>query len=252
MTISALFLISSTGLIAGLLIGCVGIGGVIVVPALTYLGGVPIKIAIVGAMMGYLLTGLTGTLVYAHKKSIRWSMGLWLWVGAMPAALAGAWSIQVADPLVLEIAIATLTLLSGIQALRGPAGDGAEGSPISNPVLALIGAGTGYVSAITGTGGPLVLVPILMWLDVPVLTAIGLSQAIQLPIAALATIGNFAYGDPDVILGLLLAVGLTAGTWAGAIFAHAVPRAILRRLVSVVLIVVGGLIFFRVAHNLIA
>lgn len=251
MTFSSLLLLGAVGLVAGLMIGCIGIGGVIVVPSLAYLGGIPIQVAIAGAMMGYLLTGAVGTVVYARKKSIRWDMAAWLWAGAMPAALAGAWSTQAADPLLLEFAIAILALMSGVQALRGLSTVGVEGQTISNPALALIGAVTGYASAITGTGGPLVLVPILMWLKFPVLTAIGLSQAIQLPIALLATVGNFAYGEPDLLLGVLLGVGLTFGTWAGALVAHAVPRATLGRIVAVVLVVVGGLIFLKIARDLI-
>jgi uncharacterized membrane protein YfcA len=248
----SLVLLGGVGLVAGLMIGCIGIGGVIVVPILTYLGGIPIQIAIAGAMMGYVLTGLVGTVVYAHKKSIRWEMAGWLCAGAMPAALAGAWSTQSADPLLLEFAVGALALISGVQALRGLSITGMKDQMITNPALAMIGAVTGYASAITGTGGPLVLVPILMWLQIPVLTAIGLSQAIQFPIAMLATIGNFAYGEPDLMLGVLLAVGLTIGTWAGAQVAHAVPRAVLGRFVALVLVVVGGLIFFRIAWNLIA
>jgi uncharacterized membrane protein YfcA len=56
------------GLFTGLLIGAVGIGVVILVPAL-----VPIHATIAAAMMSYLLTGLIGTLVYAGENSIRWS-----------------------------------------------------------------------------------------------------------------------------------------------------------------------------------
>jgi uncharacterized membrane protein YfcA len=54
-------------------------------------------------------------------------------------------------------------------------------------VLAAIGAGVGYVSALTGTGGPVSLMPVLLALKVDVLSAVGLGQAIQVPIGALAT-----------------------------------------------------------------
>ena len=105
------------GCLAGLLIGAVGIGGVILVPALVYFVGVPIHAAIAGAMMSYLLTGLVGTLVYARAKSIQWNMVGWLWAGAMPAALGGALAANVASPALLEILIGLLTLSSGLQAL---------------------------------------------------------------------------------------------------------------------------------------
>lgn len=251
MVISTVIVIAAAGLAAGVLIGCIGIGGVILVPALTYIIGVPIDIAIAGAMMGYLLAGMVGTFVYSRRRSIRWDMAGWLWAGAMPGAFAGAWFMQLTDPAVLELAIGTLALLSGLHALRPPLPVDSNGHSISNPVLALVGAVTGYASAVTGTGGPLVLLPILIWLRVPVLAAIGLSQAIQLPVALLATIGNFAFGEPDVMVGLGLAVALTVGTWTGAQLAHKVPGAVLGRVLSAALIVVGGLILLKAAHNLV-
>jgi uncharacterized membrane protein YfcA len=90
-----------------------------------------------------------------------------------------------------------------------------------------------------------------MWLELPVLTAVGLSQVIQLPIAVLATAGNFYYGSLDLALGGLLTIGVVWGVWAGAKIAHAVPRATLRRMLSIVLLVVGLLIFIKVTVRLI-
>ncbi len=75
MTLFGVVTLVGLGCLAGLLIGAVGIGGVILVPALVYFGGVPIHAAIAGAMMSYLLTGLVGTLVYARAKSIQMEHG---------------------------------------------------------------------------------------------------------------------------------------------------------------------------------
>lgn len=250
--VSQAMLLIGLGLLAGLLIGSVGIGGVILVPALVFFGQVPIHDAIAGAMMSYIFTGFVGTLVYARAKSIRWEMVGWLWAGAMPAALAGALAANAASAPLLEVLIGLLTVSSGLHTLlSGAAQDVQEGTTVSKPGLGLIGAITGFASAISGTGGPLVLVPILMWLHLPVLTAVGLSQVIQLPIALLASAGNWYSGRLDMTLGGLLSVGVVLGAWGGARIAHAVPRATLRRMVSIVLVVVGALIFFRVAQRLV-
>jgi uncharacterized membrane protein YfcA len=253
MTALAALSLGMLGLFAGLLIGAVGIGGVILVPALVYFGGIPIHAAIAAAMVSYLLTGLIGTLVYAGKNSIRWSMAAWLCAGAMPAALAGALAAGHASSVLLEVLIGLLTAASGIHALSAsPADDDARSTAVSGPALGLIGAVTGFGSALSGTGGPLILVPILMWLELPVLTAIALSQAIQLPIALLATAGNFLSGNLDPTLGALLAAGLAVGTFVGARIAHAVPRAALRRAVAIVLVVVGAAIAIKVVARLFA
>jgi uncharacterized protein len=248
----AVSLLMMLGLVAGLLIGAVGIGGVILVPALAFFGEVPIHAAIAGAMMCYIPTGLVGTILYARAKSIRWDMVGWLWAGAMPAALAGALAANTVSAGLLEVLIGLLTISSGLHTLLPRAETDLQGErTISNLALGFIGAVIGFASALSGTGGPLLLVPVLMWLDLPVLTAVGLSQVIQLPIAVLATAGNWYYGSLDVALGGLLSVSVALGTWGGAKTAHALPRAALRRMVSIVLVVVGTLMFIRVTHRLI-
>ena len=202
------------------------------------------------AMMGYLLTGLVGTVVYAGKKSINWSMAGWLCAGAMPAAVAGAWLSNNIPGTVLEFVIGLLTVTSGVQALKGKADDPQRSGELKPSSLVPIGVLTGVLSAITGTGGPLVLVPLMLWLKTPVLTAIGLSQAVQLPIAALATAGNFAFGTPDVTLGAILAVALAIGSYAGAQLAHKIPQAGLKKLVASVLIAVGAMIILKISSGL--
>ena len=245
------------GLIAGLMIGCVGIGGVILVPLLSYLGGVDIRVAIAAAMFAYLISGVVGTAVFARKKSLRWDMTGWMWLGAMPAAFAGALTVQFVSGWLLELCIGGLSVASGLHAIfvntDGKAAaenaiDGNGEAVALKPFAATsIGAFTGFLSALTGTGGPLVLMPILIWLRIPVLTALGLAVAIQLPIAVLATAGNFHAGSLDLVLGGLLGAGILFGTWMGARLAHMLPRALLRRIVSLLLVVVGGLIFLKLA-----
>lgn len=252
MTIAEMLLYGGFGLMAGGLIGCVGVGGVILVPLLAYIGGVDIKVAIAAAMFAYLLSGAVGTFVFARKKSIRWGMTMPLWLAAMPAALAGALAVNVAPVRLLELVIALLTAGSGIHALRGrkvPIADTSDAT-VSTGYLAMAGGVTGFLSALTGTGGPLVLIPILMWAEVPVLTAIGLSQAIQLPIAVLATAGNHFAGTLNVSLGLVIGFGIVFGTWGGAWLAHVLPRETLRRIVAVLLALVGGAILFKLAWGL--
>lgn len=238
------------GLISGLMIGCIGIGGVILVPAAVFLVGIPIQIAIAAAMFAYIMAGIVGTVVFAHHKSIRWEMALWLCIGATPTAFAGAWAVSIANPRVLEAFLGALAFLSGLNALRTQNAADTKERNVSNNALLIVGAITGFLSSVSGTGGPLVLVPIVISMGVPVLIAVGLSQVIQLPVAVAATAGNILYGELDLVLGGALAFSLTVGSWFGAKLAHTVPRATLRRIVSIVLVVVGAFILGNVIWRL--
>lgn len=250
LAISELTWIALLGTISGLMIGCIGIGGVILVPALVFLADIPIEVAIPAAMLGYILSGLVATAVFARHKSIHWGMAIGLCIGATPAAFGGAWAVSVFNRVLLEACLGLLTFLSGLNSLRTQKIVEGADTRLSNGVLLSVGGVTGFLSSLTGTGGPLVLVPILISMSVPVLTAVGLSQAVQLPVAIAATVGNILYGKLDLTLGGILAASLTVGSWYGAKLAHVVPRATLRGIVSAVLVVIGAFILANVGWRL--
>ena len=252
MTVAALVLMAVLGVFVGLLIGSVGIGGVLLVPGLAYLFGLPVHTAIAAAMFAYIFSGAAGAAIYARHGSIRWPLAGWILAGAAPAAFVGSAVVSVTPGRWLELLIALLVIFAGVNAVRKGFQEPDKADPaLGAPVLVLIGAITGLGSALTGTGGPLVLIPMAVWLGFPALTAVGLSQAVQLPIAALATAGNLIYGALDWAVSIVLAAALSAGAAGGAKFAHVVPRELLRPLLAWVLIAVGLFLTSRLALRVI-
>jgi uncharacterized membrane protein YfcA len=152
---------------------------------------------------------------------------------------------------VLAGCLGLLTLLSGLNSLRPRIHTEIDRARSSHGVLFLIGAATGCLSSLTGTGGPLLLVPILLSMRLGVLASVGLSQIFQLPVAIAATAGNIVYGKLDLALSIILAVSLSGGSWFGAKLAHAVPRAALRGIVSSALVIIGMFILANVGWHLI-
>lgn len=73
--------IALLGAVSGLMIGCIGIGGIILVPALVFVAGIAIQIAIPAAMFAYILLGLVATFVFARNKSLDWRMASSLCIG---------------------------------------------------------------------------------------------------------------------------------------------------------------------------
>lgn len=237
--------ISLLALVAGALIGIVGIGGVLLVPALSLIG-VPVHAAVAAALAAYVLSGGVAALVYARSGAIAWRSALWLGLGAAPGAGLGAALAHRAGSAVLTALIALGVLFAGARALaRGRRAAAAERRLPAPPALLAIGAAIGIGSALTGTSGPVLLMPPLIWLDVPLLTAIGLAQAIQVPIALVATAANLAFGLVDPVLASLLGAGTLVGAFLGARAAHGLPVAALTRLVGGVLLAVGALLLAR-------
>ena len=246
MSIGVLAFAGAVTVVVGILIGAIGIGGVLLVPMLTYVLGISIHVAIATAMFSYLFTGLVGAFEYSRRGSINWSKGLWLCLGGMPGGYLGAMTAWSTPGIILETVIGALVFLSGLQALRQGGHQDVKGGALNAPALCLIGLVTGFASAITGTGGPLVLVPLLLWLKVPTLMAVGLSQIIQIPIALLATGGNLTFGHVDFALGLGLSTILVGGVVIGARVAHQVSRDTLKRIIATALLITGGAMLTRV------
>ena len=80
------------GLAAGVLSGLFGIGGgLVIVPALSYLFGFPIKTAVGTSLFALLLpTGLLGVLEYWRAGNLRWAEGLLIAMGLFVGAYFGA------------------------------------------------------------------------------------------------------------------------------------------------------------------
>src|SRR5215208_7738884 len=68
-------------LVVGLLIGCVGIGGVLLTPALVYVGGLGFHLAAATSMWAFLFAGAAGTSIYSKHGSIDWPTALCTEVG---------------------------------------------------------------------------------------------------------------------------------------------------------------------------
>ncbi|MCP4419853.1 MAG: sulfite exporter TauE/SafE family protein [Chloroflexi bacterium] len=240
------FLITLIGLLAGLLIGTIGIGGVILAPLLSFVLGFDLHLAMSASSFSFLFPGIVGTVTYAQKRSIVWQMVLWLTVGIVPAALLGARFNVHLNTAVLTIIIALLITFSGINVFINRQNEREEIPEFSKLSLIFMGAVVGFGSSLTGTGGPVLLVPILVTLHYPALKSIGISQAIQLPIALFAVTGFWLFGQIDFELGLHLGITQAIGAYFGAQMAHRLPVVQLRRLVAVALIGVGILMVWQI------
>jgi uncharacterized membrane protein YfcA len=139
----------------------------------------------------------------------------------------------------LEGAIGILLLAGGLYALRTPRKLPTERVTLPPVTLLGMGGGTGFVSALTGAGGAFVLLPMLLLFDTPVLAAIGMGQAIAVPIAGLASVANLMAGLVNLQLAAGLAVTLTLGIAIGTPIAHALPQQRLRRILGTVVVLAG-------------
>ena len=226
-------------LLAGWLIGATGIGGVLVVPALTQLEGVALSHAIAASALAFAFPGAAA--LWWLRRQPQAGMGLVALVaGALPGAALGAALVHQIQVHWLLAGLALLALTSGLRGLQATPATAPSGPPLSSPAMAALGAAVGFGSALTGTGGPVLLVPLLLLWRQPLANTVAAAQIIQLPVALCATAAHAAAGALDWRLGCTLGAVLLAGSLAGRWAAQRMDVHILQRLVCLLLLAVGA------------
>jgi uncharacterized membrane protein YfcA len=236
--------------LAGALIGATGIGGVLLVPLLTGLGGVPLPQAIAAASLGFALPALVALGPLRRQPELA-ARCLPLLAGALVGSAAGAFLVRWVPGAVLMAGVTALVLISGWRGLRASRSNAAApvvGAPLSPVSLLAVGVLVGMGSALTGTGGPVLVLPLLMLLRQPLLMAVVAAQAIQLPVAIAASAVHAIEGRLEPRLALLCGVLMLIGSMVGQRAAMRLDTRQLQRLVSLLLLGVGAWFVWLLLH----
>jgi len=230
------------GLPIGFLIGLIGIGGVLLTPALTHIFGRDVHEAVSLSLASFVLAGVIVT-AKACRRDAWLRANDWIFLFAIvPGALAGAFAAPSIPGGPLALVVSFCVALAGFFCLQKPA---SSGGGLPGPgMLAGMGVVTGFLSAISGTGGPLICLPLLLWQNMDVRRALLLAQVAQLPVAGTATLVNGYSGSLDFITAGILGAAIVAGMLAGIVVSRQIETGVLRTTVAWCLIVVGlGLCF---------
>jgi uncharacterized protein len=220
-------------LLCGVAVGATSIGGIMVVPVLTGLAGVSPTQAVAAASLGFLFPAVAAF----GSSSPRPGGQRVLYAAALCGAAAGALTLAWMPPGAVRTTVGVLAVVSGAYTLLGRS----RSLPleIGGVGRAVLGLGVGCASAWSGTGGPVVLLPLLAWLGWSAVDAVDAAQRIQLPVALAASIVNYGAGRLDLALGLGLGVLVLCGWFIGRWLGRRLPVRSLQQLVALALIGVG-------------
>ncbi len=241
--------LAAVALLVGALIGAVGIGGVLLIPALNLLAGLSIQASMATALFTFIFTGFVGTYFFQKRGSIDWSITVPLCAGAALFGFAGAALNAVLDGRVLTLILAAVILGAGLYTVLGRV-TSRQAMFHDRPrrqrwLLFGLGAVAGFGSGLTGVGGPALSVPMLVLAGFSPLAAIGASQVIQILAAVSGSVGHLMHGVIDLKLAALVTILEVIGVWAGVAVAHAVDAQMLRRGVGVLCVLVGAGLMVR-------
>jgi uncharacterized membrane protein YfcA len=266
-----LLVVAGLGVAAGAIGALLGLGGgIFLVPALTWIFGLPVREAAgVGLMTVIATSGAVSSETVRHGF-VNTRLGMLLLVGSSLGGLAGGITAQhVGEPIVTLLfaittaVIAVLTVLrldhanvvdeAGVQpnAYGGRFYDPDRGREVVYQVVRLpvaIAASVvaGNVSGLLGLGGGLLQVPALnLWCGVPIRVATATSAfLIGLTAVASAPI-YFAHGNVDARYAAASVIGVLGGARWGVRLGAARPKRHLKLLLAAVLGAVSLLMFVR-------
>jgi hypothetical protein len=224
------------GLVAGIGIAAIGPGGVLATVGLFALTGLSPAGVAGTAIATHVATGLLGTAAYHRSGHLRdrptRRTAAILAAAAVPGTPLGVLiNGQVSGQgfgIVLGLFVGGVATLVWWRELRTRTGGdhphtrigGAHPRPV---VVGAVGLAVAVASGTVGVGGPLLTVPLLIALEVPVLSALAAAQVQSVVIAGVGTLGYLAAGAVDWPLAALVGIPELAGVLVGWHLARALP-----------------------------
>ena len=250
LTILTLAIIAAANMAVG---GCIGICGIagFLLPML-YTGGLGFDVtyALALSFLAFLVSGIIGSFNYYKAGNLEVRMSLKLGIGSLIGAIAGVFLQSMIEKSTAKTILYLVVLFSGASILvrmwnekrkadsvsaKKVISDG-KNSASSNPshpksiadhmgFLIFLGLTTGAICSLSGAGGPVLVMPLLVACGVSARIAVGVALFDSVFIAIPACIGYLSRITWTEILGLLVLIVLThgIGVWLGSRFAGKVP-----------------------------
>jgi uncharacterized membrane protein YfcA len=209
-------------LLAGVAVGATSIGGVLVVPVLTLMLGIDTPHAIAAASLSFLLLGVF-MWWQSPERGQGWRAGdVALLLSALLGAALGAVMTDVLPPMWVRRWLGVLALGSGLQTLwrvyrwTHPAQAG-ERAWLGPREQTAVGRVVGMGSALSGTGGPVMVMPYFLQTRRSLTRSVSAALLLQIPVGLAASAGHALAGRLQVglslLIGLVLMVGIVGGRW---------------------------------------
>lgn len=247
--ISTAVILVAVGLGAGTLGSMLGVGGgIIMVPALTFLGLTPAQTAST-SLIAVASTSVSSTIEYSRQKRIDYSLGVEMAIFAIPGAILGAILSEYLSTESFKLYFGVLLILTGIYILykNSILHDSAAKRRSLTLRAGVFAAtfGAGIISSLFGVGGGIIFVPaMLLVLGLTMQRAAPTSQ-LTLMLTSIAGVIIHAYLlHPDYLQAITLSAGAFAGAQIGARVSQSSKGLLLQRLLGLVLIAVAAKFIF--------
>ena len=190
------FVTAAANLVVGALVGLTGVAGFLLPIVYTGPLGLGVTEGLALSFAAFIISGVLGSWNYKKAGNLNTSFGLRLSAGSLAGAILGVKLNLIIPEDMVKILLYVVVLLSGISILLRkdkPAGEegGAKSWVISDHLICtlILGFLTGAVCALSGAGGPVLVMPLLVVLGIPIRTAVGVALFNSIFIGVPACIG---------------------------------------------------------------
>lgn len=233
--------------LSGIGITAVGPGGIFLTVALFALTSVTPATVVGTASATFVATGLLGTLNYVRSgelsSSSGWRLATVLSVTGIVGALLGVRLNGILPTELFGVLLGVFVSATGVLIwwrTRTTAEATLDPTTVRGVAVAsVLGLFVGTAGGLLGVGGPVLTVPLLVATGIPLLAALGAAQVQSVFIAGFATAGYFVQDAISLELAVLVGVPELVGVVVGWRVAHMVDETRLKRVLAVVLVVVG-------------
>lgn len=236
-------------LVVGFLVGCTGMGGIILIPALVFFLGMSSHLAMGTALFSFAFLTAICSWLYYRLGHMDFKLAIPISVAALPLSYAGAVVKAYIPGSWLNLLLALLILLAGALVFRPAQGRSysfmALNSPWRLPTILGVGGGVAFIAGMTGAGGPVLSTPLLIVLGFPPIATIAAGQMYSVAVSLTGSIGNFQYGAIDWEVGITTSLLQTVGMFAGVYYANRANTQMLRKMVAWVCLSMGSIILVR-------
>jgi len=237
-------LVVVAALFIGFIVGIVGVGGILLPPVLELLAGMTTHMAMGTALFSFIFYTPVSSFLYWRAGQLDWRVAVPLCSTTLLFSYVGA-SLKAQLPATtLTLMLASIIIWAGVLVFFPMRQGGVSGfihlpRSIQNAGLALIGAFVGTMAGLTGAGGPVLSIPIMILLGFAPMASIAVGQVLACSAAITGSIANYSYGALDIGVGVLVGLSQLCAVFLGIRVARLCNQARLRQLVASVSILVG-------------
>lgn len=259
MTPIELIILSSVGLIAGILAGFLGIGGgTILVPILVKFGYSPVE-AVATSSLSIIITAISGSVQNWRMGYLDFRRVIGIGLPAIITAQIGVYLANLFPPYLLLLTFGCLLWLNifligfrkQVTERKKQAEERGEVFVTAwnmSPIFAriLTGSAAGLLAGLFGVGGGIIMVPLqILLLGEPIKVAIQTSLGVIVITAIAATTGHAINGNVLWLIGCILGFGGLLGAQISTRFLPKIPDEIISIAFRTLLAILSVYIFWR-------